>query len=319
MYSQKPTSLLRILFICFLFLTNHTTSAQASTNTIVAKTGDGIFSVLRKSGIHPIKYYEQFLKLNADNIKNGSELIVGKEYILPEAPDSFKLTGVRIDTGEGVEVPIFNESQLSLMGQKDTTLQNMVYYFLHSGGRESKKRFDQLTLQLANDLMVRGARVYLLEDSKIVGLALDSLPKLEKKELYGNYSSAINKKYLRHNGAYQRVILMEDSFGTLENSVVSISHNAKSREGRQLASVLENVLRKNGAVPLKGNKEPNPFKDDASLYLANNLIPPIVILNFNDGSKTLQGGFNLKAGKKPLVGLLNDSILEDYSNLDLEN
>ncbi|TLF46913.1 hypothetical protein [Maribacter aurantiacus] len=319
MHNPIPRSVFRSLSICFFLLHIHATVAQETSNTIVAKTGDGIFSVLRKSGIHPINYYEQFLKLNADNIKNGSELIVGKEYILPDAPDSFKRTGVRIDTGEEVEAPIFNETELSLMNQKDTTLQNTVYYFVHSGGTESKKRFDSLTRQLANDLMVKGARVYLLEDSKIAAAISDSLSLVAKKEMYGNFSSAINKKYLRHKGAYQRVILIEDAFGPRENSVVRISHNPKSREGRQFASVLENVLRKNTSVPVKEKNEPNSFKDDASLYFANNLVPPIVILNFTDGSKPLQGGFNLKSEKKPLVGLLNDGILEDYSQLNFEN
>ena len=291
MHYLIPRSVFRSLSICFFLLHIHATVAQETSNTIVAKTGDGIFSVLRKSGIHPINYYEQFLNLNADNIKNGSELIVGKEYILPDAPDSFKRTGVRIDTGEEVEAPIFNETELSLMNQKDTTLQNTVYYFVHSGGTESK----------------------------IVAACSDSLSLVAKKEMYGNFSSAINKKYLRHKGTYQRVILIEDAFGPRENSVVRISHNPKSREGRQFASVLENVLRKNTSVPVKGKNEPNPFKDDASLYFANNLVPPIVILNFTDGSKPLQGGFNLKSEKKPLVGLLNDGILEDYSQLNFEN
>ena len=319
MHNQTPRTFLRYIPICFLFLIIYSISAQESSNTIVAKTGDGIFSVLRKSGIHPIKYYEHFLKLNADNIKNGSELIVGKEYILPDAPDSFKRTGVRIDTGEDVEAPIFNETELSLMKQKDTTLLNTVYYFVHSGGTESKKRFDALTRQLANDLMVKGARVYLLEDSKITATASDSLPLAAKKEMYGNYSSAINKKYLRNKGAYQRVILWEDAFGKGENTVVSISHGANSKEGRQFASVLANVLQKNTSAPIKGKNEPNPFKDNASMYFANNLVPPLVILNFIDGSKPLMNGFNLKSEKKPLVGLLNDSILEDYSNLNFDN
>lgn len=319
MHNPIPRSVFRNVSICFFLLHIQSTLAQQSSNTIVAKTGDGIFSVLRKSGIHPIKYYEQFLKLNADNINNGSELIVGKEYTLPDAPDSFKRTGVRIDTGEGIEAPIFDATELSLMNQKDTTLQNTVYYFVHSGGVESKKRFDALTLQLANDLMVKGATVYLLEDSKIAAAVSDSLSLVAKKEMYGNFSSAINKKYLRHKGTYQRVILIEDAFGPPENSVVRISHNSKSKEGRQFASVLEKVLQKNSSVPLKGKNRTTPFKDDASLYFANNLVPPIVILNFADSSEPLQGGFNLKSEKKSLGGLLNDSILEDYSQLNFEN
>ncbi|UWX54582.1 hypothetical protein NYZ99_17135 [Maribacter litopenaei] len=85
MRNYTSTSLFRTVLLG-LFLTFFSSTGQTSPNTIVAKTGDGIFSVLRKSGIHPIKYYEQFLVLNGDNIKNGSELIVGKEYMLPRCP-----------------------------------------------------------------------------------------------------------------------------------------------------------------------------------------------------------------------------------------
>ena len=309
----------RALFILFLLFTFSSSSGQDTYPSVVAKTGDGIFSVLRKSGIHPIKYYEEFLRLNSEYIKNGSELIVGKEYRLPNAPDSFKVTGIRIDASEGEEGPIFNEEQLSLMNLKDSTLRNTVYYFVHSGVVDSKKRFDDVANRLAKDLMLKGARVYILENSKMEKTALDSLPKGVKMEMYGEYSSIINKKYLRHNGSYQRVILLEDTIRKHQNMVLSISHNGQSKEGLQFASVLSEVLRKNAVVPSKVKNETNPFKDKESMYLANNLIPPVIILNFTDASHTTVPGFNLKSEKKSLVGLLNDGILEDYSQLNLEN
>lgn len=319
MHKHKPHSILKTTFVCCLLVTFFTSIAQEPPNTVIAKTGDGIFSILRKSGIHPVKYYEQFLSLNVERVKNGSELVVGEEYILPNAPDSFKQTGIRIDTGEGFEGPIFNERQLSLMNLKDTTLQNTVYYFVYSGGVDSKKRFDDLSLQLANDLMVKGARVYLMQDSKTEGMVSDSLSLSDKKEVYGNYSSAINKKYLRHNGTYQRVILIEDTFGKHQKSSLSISHNATSKEGRQFASILSQVLKKNAKVPSRVTTETNPFKDEASIFLANNLVPPVIILNFVKDSSPIEARFNLKAEKKPLVGLLSEGIMEDYSHLHIEN
>ncbi|UWX54581.1 hypothetical protein NYZ99_17130 [Maribacter litopenaei] len=222
-----------------------------------------------------------------------------------------------VDTN--VEEPIYDETQLSLLSIKDTSLQNSVYYFVHSGGADSKKRFDEVTNQLAKDLMVKGARVYVLENADMDGYSSDSLSLAAKREVYGNYSSVINKKYLRHNGSYQRVILLEDNATKGQNTTLSVRHNAKSREGQQFASVLHEVLRKNAKIPGKVQKETNAFKDEASVYLANNLVPPVIILNFSDASDPKSPGFNLKAEKKPLAGLLNDGILQDYSHLNLEN
>ena len=63
---------------------------QVEQNRVVAQDGDGIFSMLRKQGLDPVKYYEEFVELNQDNLKNGSELHLGREYIIPYAADSYK-------------------------------------------------------------------------------------------------------------------------------------------------------------------------------------------------------------------------------------
>ncbi len=318
MRRQTIPSFFSTIFLCFLFVSGFLATAQNVHNSAIAKTGDGIFSILRKSGIQPIKYYEEFLNLNKENIKNGSELIIGKEYLLPHAPDSFKNTGTRIVVGEDLEMPIFNETQLTLMNLKDTTLQNTVYYFVHSGGVASKKRFDGLMSKLARDLMIKGARVYILEDDVHEDNSIsDTIKSIDKKTLYGNYSSRINRKYLMHHGSYQRVILLEDNYSVHKNLALAIGHNEHSKEGYRLAHSFGEILRKNSSTKVKNDL--HPFKEETSLYFANNLVPPLIILNFIEGSDKVKNGFYLKSEKKPLVSLLNDGILEDYSQLNFDN
>lgn len=299
-------------FITFIF----SAAAQGDTNTVIAKSGDGIFSLLRKSGMDAIKYYEPFLLLNQENIKNGSELIVGKKYILPAAPDSFKAMGTRIVVDENLEQPIFDEACLSLMKKKDSSLRDAVYYFVYSGNKGSKERFEKIMATLSQSLMEKGARVYILEE----GSPLDSVDSKIIKSRYGDYSSVINRKYLIHRGSYQRVIVLEDSnFGKLENLVVQIAHSEDSREGVQLTNSLNRILNKNSGVSNKVKNEAIAFKDEESLFFANNLMPPVIILRWVKSSKAPNNGFDLKAEKKSLATMLDDGILEDYSQLNLEN
>ena len=112
------SSLLFWVCTCSLLL------AQNNPNMVVAKQGDGIFSILRKQGLDPVKHYEEFLKLNEGKIKDGSFLQVGVEYQIPQATDSFKKTGVTISTTNGIEEPIFDRElgKMSLKSEEKLCL-----------------------------------------------------------------------------------------------------------------------------------------------------------------------------------------------------
>ena len=56
---------------------------SGQTIKVKAEQGDGIFSLLRKQGLNPGKYYVDFIQLNEALIKNGSELSLGVEYQIP--------------------------------------------------------------------------------------------------------------------------------------------------------------------------------------------------------------------------------------------
>lgn len=174
--------------------------AQDSLLTVTAKNGDGIFSVLRNQGIDIVKYYAKFIELNEEKIKNGSHLIIGKEYLIPNAPDSFKNMGLSIQLPGGKETPIFNDNLASLK-RKDSTLQNAVYYLItdKSNGSEvdSAKLKDEIAQRIAKKLLEHGARVYVLDNS-----LNDSLNLMD-------FASLVNKRFLRHNGAYQRVLVIK--------------------------------------------------------------------------------------------------------------
>lgn len=75
---MKP--LFYVLFWCFFAI--HVAFGQEK--TVVAESGDGIYSLLRKGGINPSsKTVEEFRKLNADKIGKDNRVFIGKVYAIP--------------------------------------------------------------------------------------------------------------------------------------------------------------------------------------------------------------------------------------------
>lgn len=305
-------------FFIFLFVLN-SISAQFSNDTIVAEKGDGIFSILRKSGMDPVKYYEKFLLLNEGNIKNGSELIIGKKYLLPSAPDSFKNMGIKISVNNLQEEPIFDKNRLMLMKVKDSSLKNTVYYLVNSSKREGEDSFEGLVQHLSRDLLERGARVYVLENDPLEeSIEGDSMDPNSKKTMYGEYSSIVNKKYIKHNGSYQRLLLFEDQLKNEKNMNVSVHYFNESEQGEKLAKNLQKVIRKNAMKSSEAKDGISSFNDGVRVFFAKNVLPPVITLGFKESSNPSEKGIKVKTDKKSLVDILKDGILQDHASLNFE-
>jgi len=77
-------TLFRLFIICIL-LSFGKLYAQDSLRTVIAKQGDGIYSILRNNGLDPTKYYHKFIEINKENLKGGTNLLKGKGYLIPVA------------------------------------------------------------------------------------------------------------------------------------------------------------------------------------------------------------------------------------------
>ena len=302
------------LFFFFLFI--NSLHSQDSLNVIVAKNGDGIFSVLRNNGINPVKYYGDFLSLNEENIRNGSELIVGKSYFLPEAPDSFKNMGTLINVDDFKERPIFN-LELGSMRLKDSTLRKTVYHLMYSGTLKELDRdggTPDFMIQLANDLLVRGAKVYVYEKGNEENLHEVEQDSVNFKRIkLGTYVTIINRKYLINKGNYQRLLaVQQENQNDTKESRVSVHHFNDGNEGKKLASNLQDIFKKNWKSNVIVEEGVSPSTDESVIYLSKNVLPSVTTIDFNfDPSK--------KAGtdkwiKKDLAKLITTGILNDYSN-----
>jgi N-acetylmuramoyl-L-alanine amidase. len=286
---------------------------------VVAEQGDGIFSMLRKQGLDPAKHYEEFVTLNADQIKDGSYLKVGVEYKIPQSPDSFKKTGVLVKPAEGTETPIFDK-ELAQMNLKSEKLKDAVYYLIVDSNKNADDNFvKEVAQSLAADLMVNGAKVYILGNEIPETVVSDSVMITENQRM-GKYIEVINKRYLQNSGKYQRVLIIRANGVTEKTNMdVAVYHYNKSEQGQRFAENIKNVFKKN-SISNKSYKDVNMiFEDQNSLYLAKNILPAISLLTLENASKESNDKIAVRPDKKKFAGWISNGIMNDYVDLEIEN
>ena len=294
------------LLVLFVLLSSNTVLAQDSLQTVVAKNGDGIFSILRNEGIDIVKYYAEFLELNEDKIKNGSHLIVGEEYLIPDAPDSFKRRGTKVVMPYGIETPIFEED-LAALKIKDSTLKHAVFYILSDKGKgiveDVKKSKVGIATSMARKLLQSSARVYLLNSS-----SKDSLELID-------FVSVINKKYLKHTGDYQRLLVINtDDISAKSKTDVRVYHYAESKEGKEFADNILKMFGKNNIKLKTLNEYSAVFVDDKDIAFAKNILPTITFIDMGTKSANNKKTLKVTTNKKNIADLITSGILSDYSN-----
>ena len=307
---------------------------NGQTTWVKAEKGDGIFSILRKQGLDPVKYYSEFVTLNKDNLKNGSELYLGREYQIPNAPDSFKKMAVELETETRLENAIFNEKELSTVTSKSKRLSNAVIYLLPSDNEsESSKEMEYLKKQimqrLASQLMVHGAKIYLLEaelqETKAMASntneqdAFSENPIANQEQLQ-QYVDIINQRYLKNSGKYQRVLVihLSDALTTGKYFDLSIYHHNTSAKGEHFAKNLQQIFKQNSRSDQK-SEYTGVFKNSRNLFLAKNVVPPITMITItNSKSATKKDGISIRKNEGALTRYITSGVLKDYAELTVE-
>ncbi len=289
-------------FVCSIFLYSCIIQGQDSLKTVIAKDGDGIFSVLKREGIIGDKYYVEFVELNKDKINNGTVLQIGETYKIPNAPDSFKNMGRKIVLSKGIDFPIFTEDIRSLK-REGKVLKNTIYYLIFDEFdgdnlkliKSKTQTNDAIAKAIAKELMQQGARVFLFEYNS------NETPSL------GDYVDAINKRYLKYAGQHQRLLfvnLNQEALG--QDTSVSVSHYEKSKEGAQFAKSLEKMFYAKNVKLISSEK--NVFTDNVNLYLAKNAMPTMTYVSL----------VTKDIDNKDFVNKITKGIKNDYSKLSFD-
>jgi len=322
---------MRVIFSFFLLLGTLVIQGQANNNIVVAEKGDGIFSILRKQGLNPAKYYAEFVKLNEKNLRNGSELHLGRAYLIPYAEDSFKRTAIHVQADEDKEESIF-KSELATISPKSAKLKNAVIYLI-SGNSPTQSSTsvnqitNEITLNLAQELMVHGAQVYLIKSEAEQKHVL--VKQTENKNTEGamadlsqmqEYVETINKKYLKHQGKYQRLLITRVNNNITEKHCeVSVYHHNSSENGRSIAANIQRIFNENSIKSKPFKEYTEIFTDKNNLYLAKNALPAITLIDIGNTKKpTVKDAILVKSNQELLSNLIASGVLNDYTDLEIE-
>ena len=237
-------------------------SAQAgggqSFTEVRPQAGEGIWSLLRRSGVEPSpSIVAEFKSINKDRLKGSDELQKGVAYRVP----------VR-----SLHEPLFGKDYADVPIQSDQ-LKGHVYYIVggHGGpdpgtlGTYQGKRIaeDEIaydtSLRLARELMMDGATVYVIVQDPNDGIRdLTTLPVDHDEVYYGNKTIVLNQaSRLRTraqviNGLYdkhrktaksQQVISLHvDSYGYKVEPQMDVHFIVGSRSGKKLARAVRDTM-----------------------------------------------------------------------------
>lgn len=304
----KLAFLLWVFLVCIML-------GQEKSYKVVAEPGDGIYSLLRKQGLDPVAHYQEFIELNKENIKDGSFLHVGREYYIPYASESFKSVGVRVFLASDKEEPVFEE-ELQNLRKKSDALKDVVYYLITENGKSNSNGFAKdVELNLAKTLLENGAHVFVLEQKGLI----HSNEEDTGIALMGSYVEAINKRYLKHTGKYQRLLIIRANGQIKGKMDVSVFHHQKSEEGQRLAQNLREVFQKHSIKNRSYKSIEAIFEDENTLYLAKNVLPAVSLLDIDGTSRESKAkSIEVVSNKKALAEWLANGILKDYADLKIE-
>jgi N-acetylmuramoyl-L-alanine amidase len=232
---------LTLFFFSFCYVSN----AQ-NYPLVKAKSGDGIYTLLKKHGLSPSEYMQQFIELNKSNLGKNNSLFVGKTYKLPVAKTSTPNAGqdstsglssnASTDSGGHLGTTTYDifGSKYEKVSRKDNQLAGAVYYLVsghggpdpgaigHFGNNmlcEDEYAYD-VTLRLARSLIEHGASVYIMVRDKNDGIRDESVLRHDKDEVcYPDLAiprsqlgrlrqrkDAVNALYAKNKNKVQRLV-----------------------------------------------------------------------------------------------------------------
>ena len=327
----------RLFFLAIaLFLIAETAVAQDN-KTVKAKKGEGIYALLRNSGMNPVEYYEDFVALNKDNLRKGKHLYAGKEYIIPN-----KSTQKEDEVVVGMGYPIFGKKYARVVKQSDK-LKGTVYYLISGHGgpdpgaiaKHSKKLIAEdeyaydITLRLGRELISHGALVYIIirdtdgiRDDRLLKVDHDEVCYPKKKIPLNQVArlkqrvDAVNDLYIKNRGKYQRLIVTHiDRRSKGQNIDVFFYHHKKSKNGKRLAESIHKTFKKKYKKYQPNRDYNGTFEDRTELYLVRNTTAPMAYIEIgNIRNKKDQKRILVPENRQALAKWISEGVLLDYKS-----
>lgn len=324
--------------------------SQDSLQVAVAEKGDGILSLLRKQGVNPYDHFDDFVALNADNIRDGVHLYEGRNYRIPD---------VKLDTvtvvdsihGKTEDIKKIEEERISIFGRdhsmvltKSNRLKGTVYYLISGHGgpdpgavaKQGSKSISEdeyaydVTLRLAKELMSHEAVVYIIIRDENDGIRDDRILEMDTDEVaYPDQTiplnqaarlrqrvEIVNELYRKNRGKYQRLIVTHvDSRSKGQNIDVFFYHHEKSKNGKKLAENIHRTFAEKYKKYQPNRTYSGTFEDRTSLYLVKKTHPAMTFIEIgNIRNKKDQRRILDPDNRQALAKWISEGILLDFEN-----
>ena len=342
------TILNKVTLVSILLLASFNLLAQDAVQSVVAEKGDGILSLLRKQGINPYDSYDQFVSLNAENLRDSVHLYAGRTYKLPvekaiEKPSAQEKVVVETKSVKGISYEIFGKKYAEIVSQS-TRLKGNVYYLISGHGgpdpgamttyagkaiSEDEYAYD-VTLRLARELLSHSATVYIIVRDPDDGIRDERILEMDRDEVvYPNEPiplnqverlkqrvDAVNALYKENKGKYQRLIVTHvDSRSKGQNIDVFFYHHEDSKNGKKLAESIHKTFESKYKKYQPNRTYSGTFEDRTSLYLVRKTHPAMTfieignITNEKDQQRILDPD-----NRQALAKWISEGVLLDYEN-----
>lgn len=261
-YRLTSACLSTLFLLGVLCLTTMPASGQAdvegTTIEVRPKPGEGIWSLLRRSGVEPTAAsVAEFKSLNAGKLRNGSELRRDVIYRVPS---------------RSMHVSLFGSAYANVPLKSDQ-LKGHVYYIVggHGGpdpgtlGKYDGKTIPEdeiaydTALRLARELMMEGATVHVIVQDPDDGIRDEQYLPVDRDEVYlggktivlnqasrlRTRAKIINDLYSEHRKtakSQQVIALHVDSYGYKVEPQVDVHFVVSSRSGKTLARTVRSTV-----------------------------------------------------------------------------
>jgi len=304
-------------YLLIIFLIVQVAFAQDTLKTVTAQQGDGILSLLRKEGINPYDAFEEFVKLNLNDLRDSLHLIAGKNYLIPKTKldtvvvvDSLQKTANEVKEIESANYDIFGEKYKTVVSKSERLKDNVYYLVSGHGGpdpgaigvyagkdiSEDEYAYD-ITLRLAKELMAHGATVYLIIRDENDGIRDDYVLEIDHDEVaypdkiiplnqlarLRQRVQIVNNLYKKNKGKYQRLIVTHvDSRSEGQNIDVFFYHHEKSKNGKKLTESIHKTFQKKYKKYQPNRTYSGTFKDRTELYMVRKTHPAMAYIEIGN-------------------------------------
>lgn len=325
-----------IVLMLFFFSFGDVSNAQTYP-TVKAQSGDGVYSLLKRHGLSPSEYMDEFIEINKSGLGSDNSLFVGRTYKLPVTKAS-----VSVSSSESTIYEIFGP-EYKRVNRKDNQLAGAVYYLVSGHGGpdpgaighfgnymlcEDEYAYD-VTLRLARSLIEHGAQVYIMVRDKNDGIRDESILKYDHDEVcypdlpiprsqlarLRQRKDVVNELYAKNKGKVQRLVEIHvDSRSKGQNIDVFFYYDKSSSTGKKLATTLQQTFKEKYDYhqPSRGYQG---TVSERNLYMLKYSYPPAVFIELgNINHRRDQQRFMITDNRQAIANWLAEGLIKDLKN-----